>query len=276
MEAGSWYRRSIALSKYFRPPCNVLVVPRVAAPPPGDKTIALSFLRKEFLMSSAFQVSARTGQARELPQAGLHQACAIALLGIGTHPTTRDPTEDGKVRTAYQLVFGWELVDDDKRPVILQKYNKILGQRSHLHGLLVSWQVARPPILNIDLAGLLGRHALLVIQHGTSQTGRAFAKAGFPTPLMAGMTTTPPKFKPFSWAVEDGTPVPAAIDDLPWLLGERLSDWIARAPETVALRQRRADRSTQAGGGTPAGGGAPANGDADKWVAGEDDDDPAF
>jgi hypothetical protein len=275
MVAGSWYRKPVVVSKYFRPPCNVLVVPRVAAPPPGDKTIALSFLRKEFLMSSAFQLSARS-QARYLPQAGPHPACFVALIGLGTHTTTQEHAEDGNGRTAYQFAFGWELVDDDKRPILLQKYNRATGDRSHLYRFLMSWQVTREPS-TFNLTNLLGRHALVVVSHEISKSsGRPFAKVGFPTPLMPGMVPVPPRFEPITWEVGSGTPPPAALDSLPWLLGERLMDWINRSPEEIAFCRARASRSTKS---APAGDSTPANGtDAtgETWVAGEDDGEPAF
>jgi hypothetical protein len=187
----------------------------------------------------------------ELPAAGPHPAALVAAVDLGSHVPNFKPTDGGEARARRLLALAWELVNIPSRPVLVQQVGFSLHQRSHLSQLLRSW-LGREirPNETVHFDDLLGKPALLVVQHRVSQAGRPYAIVGSISPPLSGMTPTPPRHKLVTCSIGDR--IPDGFDDLPWLMGRSLHNWIETSVEYRQLLAARAGNA-QGTAGTSAG-----------------------
>jgi hypothetical protein len=189
-------------------------------------------------MSNPFKGSlSRGGGVTELVDEGQHLAVIVALIDLGTHV---EPGYQGAPdREVRKCFIGFELVnevkEDGSRFVVGQEYSTSLNQKSKLVQHL---QKIRGKEYTdgeaIDVTSAVGKPCQVLIQHKTSGMGRrTYARIADVTAAPKGTKVGKPENETvifFIDADEDDLQLPEQ-EWLPYTIGEKLSDKIARSPE---------------------------------------------
>ncbi len=209
-------------------------------------------------VNSPWKQKATTGgEAREVPDAGAHPAVLVALIDLGTHSEEfKDDAGKVKVKDIRKVQFVWELTGEPikgqpgKNHIIGRDYNLFFSQKAALRKLVEAWRgKALAEGEEFDIAVLLGKPCLVTLSHGQSARGNAYAKLEAVGPLPKGTKAAPPKIAPFSRLVDSADLLP---DWLPYIYGESVGDFVARAKEIAGhtTPRPRADAAPADKGGT--------------------------
>jgi hypothetical protein len=181
---------------------------------------------------SIFDSTARSTKPRELIAPGAYAAVLTHIIDLGSREGTfQDKTGSVEKRVRREVGVGFELTDAPGRPVIWKTYTLSFDPSSYLMKLAGSLQ--RRTIRegeSVSLPNLLGRPALVAVVHKVSQAGKTFAAVGSVSPPLANMPPAAPQHTPLLFEIGGGA-IPAAVDQLPYLYGRPVREYVEASPE---------------------------------------------
>ena len=120
------------------------------------------------------------GGGYELVEAGDHKGVLYKYVEVGHH---MESYKDDPPRKVWPIYFFWEFPDlrtDDDRPMsMMKRYNFSMHEKSSLRADLQFWRGKKykeEDLEDFDLDNLLGRPAILTIEHYQKQDGNEGAK----------------------------------------------------------------------------------------------------
>jgi hypothetical protein len=129
-----------------------------------------------------------------------------------------DDADLGKMAFFFKTDFGQ----------ICNVYSMSTGPRAKLPGALTALLNKPLNVSSFEWEHLHHKACLLLIEHGTSASGRKFPKIERVAPLTPGMSAPPPNHSFFSWSIGDDLNDLDA-QDLPYLWGRTVRDVVGDA-----------------------------------------------
>jgi hypothetical protein len=193
----------------------------------------------------------------DLCPAGSHPACLVAMVDFGTRDEEFQDQKTGekKVKKTRKIYLAWE-VDEDKQGgggkiLIGREYTLSLGKKAALAALIGQWRGKElADGEEFDLSKLLGKPCLLTVTHQESGEKTYHRMSGV-SALPKGMTPYKPSVTPWSWEIDSGADIPAAVDGLPYVYGVPAREKIKDCDEWKARGHAGNGKPVDAFGGNP-------------------------
>lgn len=187
-------------------------------------------------MSNPYKGSLSKGTTSELVDEGQHIAVIVAMIDLGTH--LENGFNGGPEREVRKCFFAFELVNekmDNGLPFVVgREYTTSLNSKSAMVQML---QKVRGKEYGdseqVDVTGCVGKGCQVLIQHRESSSGRKYAKIADVTAPPKGARVGKSTHTPIVFVIDDDDANLELPDQdwLPFSIGERLSEKIARSPE---------------------------------------------
>lgn len=214
------------------------------------------------------QVNDSSADDFQLPPPGLHPACVVGFVDLGTHENSYNGEKKPDKRINFVI---WELVgtkDNDGKPFIVGcDFTDSLGKKANWRAFLVAWR-GRDFAQNevFDPLVLLGVKCNVNISAGLTTEGKKFVTVETASPPMAGQTIPDPVREQFWFHLSvwgDPTIEPPIPGWAPRNYGKTLASEIKKSREWVDLKAKHnlipasnpapaANGTSQPGNGTPA------------------------
>jgi hypothetical protein len=119
---------------------------------------------------------------------GTYPAVLAAVKDLGDIP---NPFKEGE--TQHKVLLSWQIDKrlPDERPFLVSRlFTLSLHSQAALRQMLDAWigPLAREQLRGFDLESLIGKPALVSVNHNVKKDGAVFANAGAVLPLPKGMT----------------------------------------------------------------------------------------
>ena len=177
--------------------------------------------------------SGENGEKREVPPAGSHPAVLVGIIDLGTQTVEYG----GESKQAKKVLLVWELTAEplsgtkDRNHVLGRDYTLSYHEKSSLRLLYERWRGRKyKEDEEIDYGAALGKPCLVSVTIGESAKGSAFGKIDGVSPVPKGLPVPPPKHTPFTWTMEDGTPIPEG-GWLPFIFGKSITETVQASAE---------------------------------------------
>jgi hypothetical protein len=183
-----------------------------------------------------FRTKATSGEGGdfELPPSGTHPAILVALIDLGTHTSTFDPT-----KTRHKILLIWELTaESDSKGInflVCQDYTWSLNSKAALREVVKGFRgkdLADGE--EYDLAAMLGQPCMINLSEGVSGKGKTFIEVSSVSPPMRGLTVPPASYPPYGFVL---SMINSTLDNLeipewvPKLYGRNVIDDIKASHE---------------------------------------------
>lgn len=187
-----------------------------------------------------FKTKATSGEGGdfELPPAGTHPAVLVALIDLGKHQSTFDPTKD-----RHKILFVWELTAEadskGENFLVAQDYTWSLNSKAALRTIVEGFRgKALADGEEYDLGLMLGQPCMVGLSEGTTGKGKTFMEVASVSRPVKGLTVPPATHAPWGFLLSmvnstiDPIDVPAWV---PKLYGRNVLDDIKASKEYQAL-----------------------------------------
>lgn len=157
-----------------------------------------------------FQKTEDTGDFVVAPE-GTTAAVLICLAFLGRH----ESTWNGETKVREIVGLGWELGDpgpDGRALSVTETLTASLHEKSKFYSRVLALTGGREPPAGFDLAGLLGRGAIVTTAH-VARADKTFCNVTAVGPLPRGLAAPVPSISPVFFDIE--TPDPAAYAAMP-------------------------------------------------------------